>query len=96
MQNVTDTAADDEPEIDVGGFILIPGSVKATGLVSPNDLLSQVNVFFDVLLPSIDLCLLLFKHSPFAGEAEKRNRYLNFTTIHTSRPAPNNCRFLKC
>jgi hypothetical protein len=37
---------DDEPELDGDGFILVPGSKKALGLLRSVELISQVHVPF--------------------------------------------------
>jgi hypothetical protein len=59
MQSTTEAADDDdEPDIDVGGFILIPGSVKAIGPVSHHDLIAHVNAL-------ISLCCTLHVNTTY-------------------------------
>ncbi|KAG2058951.1 hypothetical protein BDR06DRAFT_950204 [Suillus hirtellus] len=42
-----DANLDGEPDIDVGGSIIIPGSVKASGLLTPSGLLSEDSPFYE-------------------------------------------------
>ncbi|KAG1874714.1 hypothetical protein DFJ58DRAFT_877886 [Suillus subalutaceus] len=42
-----DANLDGEPDIDVGGSVLIPGSVKASGLLPPSELLSEDSPFYE-------------------------------------------------
>ncbi|KAG1892762.1 Homeodomain-like protein [Suillus subluteus] len=42
-----DANLDGEPDIDVGGSVLIPGSVKASGLLAPSELLSEDSPFYE-------------------------------------------------
>lgn len=44
FQEPADANLDGEPDIDVGGSIIIPGSVKASGLLTPSELLSEVRI----------------------------------------------------
>src|ERR1700731_3191668 len=43
--NCVDAAEEEgEPELDVGGYVLVPGALRATTLVSSRDLVSQVRI----------------------------------------------------
>jgi hypothetical protein len=39
---------EDEPELDAGGYVLIPNSIKAALPIPSNDFLSDVSRFFPV------------------------------------------------
>ncbi|KAG2077697.1 hypothetical protein BDR04DRAFT_563928 [Suillus decipiens] len=47
LLETADANLDGEPDIDVGGSILIPGSVKASGLLAPSELLSEDSPFYE-------------------------------------------------
>lgn len=47
LLETADANLDGEPDIDVGGSILIPGSVKASGLLAPNELLAEDFPFYE-------------------------------------------------
>ncbi|KAG1753764.1 uncharacterized protein EDB91DRAFT_1215164 [Suillus paluster] len=47
LLETADADLDGEPDIDVGGYVLIPGSVKASGLLTPNELLSENSPFYE-------------------------------------------------
>ncbi|EGO01660.1 hypothetical protein SERLA73DRAFT_158888 [Serpula lacrymans var. lacrymans S7.3] len=48
LLDAVDTAdQNEEPELDVGGFVLVPGSVKPIGLIAPADLSSQDSPFYE-------------------------------------------------
>ncbi|KAG1755990.1 hypothetical protein EDB19DRAFT_445855 [Suillus lakei] len=47
LLETADADLDGEPDIDVGGSVLIPGSVKASGLLTPNELLSEDSPFYE-------------------------------------------------
>ncbi|KAG2152880.1 hypothetical protein DEU56DRAFT_520255 [Suillus clintonianus] len=47
LLETADADLDGEPDINVGGCIHIPGSVKASGLLTPSELLSEDSPFFE-------------------------------------------------
>ncbi|KAG2339853.1 hypothetical protein BDR05DRAFT_938425 [Suillus weaverae] len=47
LLETADANLDGEPDIDVGGSVLIPGSVKASGLLTPSELLSEDSPFYE-------------------------------------------------
>ncbi|KAG1780285.1 hypothetical protein EV702DRAFT_771758 [Suillus placidus] len=47
LLETADANLDGEPDIDVGGSVLIPGSVKASGLLAPGELLSEDSPFYE-------------------------------------------------
>ena len=57
MQDTAE-ASDEEPELDVGGSIIVPGASKVARPISLKDL--------------------------FLEDAEKRNQYINLTSMHSS------------
>jgi hypothetical protein len=72
---------EDEPELDAGGYVLIPNSIKVALPIPSNEFLSEVSHFFSGV---VGLPHSLLKDSPFREDAEKRTRYLNYTAIHPS------------
>ncbi|KAG0702362.1 hypothetical protein DFH29DRAFT_505758 [Suillus ampliporus] len=50
LLETADADLDGEPDIDVGGCVLIPGSVKASGLLTANELLSEDSPFYEEAL----------------------------------------------
>ncbi|OAX39173.1 hypothetical protein K503DRAFT_106227 [Rhizopogon vinicolor AM-OR11-026] len=47
LLETADVDLDDEPDIDVGGCVLVSGSVKASGLLMPSELLSEDSPFYE-------------------------------------------------
>lgn len=47
LLETADAYLDGEPDIDVGGSVLIPGSVRASGLLAPNELLAEDSPFYE-------------------------------------------------
>jgi hypothetical protein len=72
---------DDEPELDGGGFILVPGSKKAVGLLRSAELISQVHVPFHCMIILINR---RWKNSPFYSDSQVRSRFLEVTSAHPS------------
>ncbi|OJA09929.1 hypothetical protein AZE42_04876 [Rhizopogon vesiculosus] len=47
LLETADVDLDDEPDIDVGGCVLVSGSAKASGLLMPSELLSEDSPFYE-------------------------------------------------